>query len=60
MTIFGYARVSGSDQNLDLQETALRAAGCEIIRSEKGRRTTAAGCDELRTVRDGDQAPRGR
>ena len=24
MTVFGYARVSGSDQNLDLQETALR------------------------------------
>jgi hypothetical protein len=30
-----YARVSTIDQNLELQETALRTSGCAIIRSEK-------------------------
>jgi DNA invertase Pin-like site-specific DNA recombinase len=50
MTVFGYARVSRSYQNLDLQETALRAAGCDFIRSEKRTGTTTAGRDELRTV----------
>jgi hypothetical protein len=32
MTIIGYARVSTTDQNLEIQETALRAGGCEVIR----------------------------
>lgn len=31
----GYARVSRTDQNLDLQEAALEQAGCERIRVEK-------------------------
>ena len=45
-------RVSTTDQNLELQENALGAAGCEIIRSEKRSGTTTAGRDELRTVLD--------
>ena len=52
MPVIGYARVSTTDQNLELQENALRAAGCEIIRSEKRSGTTTAGRDELQTVLD--------
>jgi DNA invertase Pin-like site-specific DNA recombinase len=44
--------VSTTDQNLELQESALRAAGCDLIRSEKRSGTTTAGRDELRTVLD--------
>jgi hypothetical protein len=28
-------RVNSTDQNLDIQKAALKAAGCEVIRSEK-------------------------
>ncbi|VXD02880.1 recombinase family protein [Sphingomonas sp. 8AM] len=33
--VIGYARVSSEDQDCSIQEEALRAAGCNIIRSEK-------------------------
>jgi DNA invertase Pin-like site-specific DNA recombinase len=35
MTKVGYARVSTFDQDLDVQIAALKAAGCDVVRSEK-------------------------
>src|SRR5882672_5084134 len=52
MTVIGYSRVSTTDQNLDVQESALRAAGCDPIRSEKRTGTTTAGREELHTILD--------
>jgi DNA invertase Pin-like site-specific DNA recombinase len=52
MTIIGYARVSTTDQDLSIQEAALRAAGCEVIRAEKRSGTSTEGRAELQTVLD--------
>jgi DNA invertase Pin-like site-specific DNA recombinase len=52
MTIVGYGRVSTTDQDLALQEAALRAAGCTIIRSEKRTGTMLKGRDQLQTILD--------
>jgi DNA invertase Pin-like site-specific DNA recombinase len=52
MTKFGYARVSTVDQDLALQQQALRAAGCDVIRSEKRSGTSTKGRDELKTILD--------
>ena len=47
MTLYGYARVSTTDQDLSLQEAALHAAGCQVIRSEKKTGTQREGRTEL-------------
>lgn len=52
MNIIGYARVSTIDQDLSIQVAALKAAGCEVIRSEKCSGTTTKGRQELETVLD--------
>ena len=53
----GYARVSTADQNLDLQISALKNAGCEYIYQEK--KSSVAERPELdkmmKFLRDGDQ-----
>jgi DNA invertase Pin-like site-specific DNA recombinase len=56
--LYGYARVSTTDQDLSIQEAALRTAGCTVIRSEKVSGTTRDGRGELATllefIRPGD------
>ncbi|WP_306257393.1 recombinase family protein [Pararhizobium sp. IMCC21322] len=59
MTKIGYARVSTTDQDLDLQQNKLKAEGYEIIRSAKVSGATRAGREELQTIieflRTGDE-----
>lgn len=52
MTMFGYARVSTTDQDLSVQRAALAGAGCSIVREEKRSGTSREGRTELQTVLD--------
>ncbi len=52
MSLYGYARVSSIDQDLSIQRTALKAAGCEVIRAEKGSGTRRDGRSELQVLLD--------
>ena len=52
MTRIGYARVSTTDQNLDIQVTQLKAVGCEVVRSETGSGGSRQGRSELATIMD--------
>lgn len=49
---YGYARVSTDDQDCTIQESALLAAGCDIVRSEKKSGITTEGRRELETLLD--------
>jgi DNA invertase Pin-like site-specific DNA recombinase len=48
--LYGYARVSTTDQDLSIQESALTAAGCAVVRSEKVSGTSTEGREELKTL----------
>ena len=52
MALFGYARVSTIDQDVSIQEAALRTAGCQTIRSEKKSGSERGGRTELQTLLD--------
>jgi DNA invertase Pin-like site-specific DNA recombinase len=56
--IYGYARVSTTDQDLSIQHEKLTAAGCTVIRAEKVSGTSTEGREELATLlqflREGD------
>src|SRR5690349_7810845 len=52
MTVFGYARVSTTDQDLVVQIDALKVAGCDVIRAEKVTGTKRNGRHELQTILD--------
>lgn len=50
MANIGYARVSTADQDVSGQVDALKAAGCEVVRTEKVSGTSREGRTELATV----------
>ena len=59
MPRIGYARVSSSSQDLEIQKVRLSAAGCEVIRTETGSGASREGRAELQDIleflREGDE-----
>jgi DNA invertase Pin-like site-specific DNA recombinase len=51
-TKIGYARTSTTDQNLDAQVAALKAAGCSMVRTEQKSGASLDGRLELKTILD--------
>ena len=47
MSFYGYARVSTTNQDLSIQDTALRAAGCTVTCAEKKSGSRRDGYTEL-------------
>jgi DNA invertase Pin-like site-specific DNA recombinase len=56
MAVYGYARVSTTDQDLTIQTDALIKAGCAVIRSDQKTGTTIEGRSGLQTILDFMQA----
>jgi DNA invertase Pin-like site-specific DNA recombinase len=56
--LFGYARVSSTDQHLTIHRERLHVAGCHVVRTEKVSGTSLKGRTELASLleflRDGD------
>jgi len=52
MTFYGYAHVSTFDQDLTIQQQALRAAGCGVVRAEKASGSRRDGRTELQVLLD--------
>ena len=52
MTKLGYARVSSTSQSTNIQDEALKAAGCSTVRTEKVSGKSRDGRDELATILD--------
>ena len=50
MALYGYARVSTLEQDVRIQRAALKAAGCDVIRSEKASGTRRDGRTELEVL----------
>ncbi len=59
MPRIGYARISSSSQDLDIQKAKLSEAGCEVIRAETGSGASREGRTELQDIleflREGDE-----
>lgn len=52
MHLYGYARVSTTDQDLAIQEEKLRAVGCHMVRAERRSGMNREGRSELRLLLD--------
>ena len=54
MPKIGYARVSSTSQDLEIQKAKLKAAGCEIVRAETGSGASRDGILEPEVTTAGD------